>query len=272
MSYWRSFPKTTPKPVKDGIKAKSRRGDFGESWVGKEWIEVLKSFGRSNRLTRGKRYARKGQVRDFQVEKGEVTAQVQGSRSSPYSVSIELPPYPESAWEEIVEEISSVPLYYSAFSSGQVPEDFKGVLSELDLSLPPENSKELSTRCSCPDSANPCKHIAAVYYLLGEAFDEDPFQLIKIRGRTREELLNAISASGGGPEEETAPSPEPDRPLDTTPERFWRPGPELPPAEGGEGESKVDPTVLKLLGPPQFLPDSKKYRRSLRKAYEIVSS
>lgn len=273
MGYWRNFEYTTPKPVEDGIKARSRRGDFGESQIGKRWIEVLESFGKSNRLQRGKRYARKGQVREVNVEKGEVTAEVQGSRSEPYKVMIELEPYPEGIWKEVIDEISSVPLYYAAFSSGSVPEDFHEVLAGHDLSLTPKGQGELNTRCSCPDSANPCKHIAAVYYLLGETFDEDPFQLTKIRGRTRDELLEALSGSGSTRNPEGPSSPPEETPLDTDPEKFWKPRPELPSTEtlNLNHKTRGKPAILKLLGVPQFLPNSKKYRRSLEEAYQLVS-
>lgn len=273
MEYWKNFEYTTPKPVEDGIKARTRRGEFGESQIGKRWIEVLESFGKSNRLQRGRRYARKGQVREVNIDKGEVTAEVQGSRSEPYKVKIDLEPYPEQSWEDIINEITSVPLYYAAFSSGSVPEDFHETLASYDLSLAPKDQDELNTRCSCPDSANPCKHIAAVYYLLGETFDEDPFQLTKIRGRTREELLEALSGSGSTLDAEGPGSPPPETPLDTSPEKFWKPGPELPSTDSLDLNHRTqgEPAILKLLGVPQFLPNSKKYRRSLGEAYRLAS-
>ncbi len=273
MGYWRNFEYTTPKPVEDGIKARTRRGKFGESRIGKRWIEVLESFGKSNRLERGRRYARKGQVREVNIDRGQVTAEVQGSRSDPYMVSIELEPYSERTWEEVIDEISSVPLYYAAFSSGSVPEEFIEVLSHHDLALTPKQPGELNTHCSCPDSANPCKHIAAVYYLLGEAFDEDPFQLIKIRGKTREELLESLSVNVKTRKAEE-PSPQtPETPMDTDPDKFWKPGAEPPSIDEVNlpGQIQGEPAILKLLGVPQFLPKSKKYRRSLKKAYRLVS-
>jgi len=273
MGYWKNFEYTTPKPVEDGIKARTRRGEFGESQIGRRWIEVLESFGKSNRLERGRRYARKGQVRELNIDKGEVTAEVQGSRSEPYKVAMELEPYSEGTWKEVIDEISSVPLYYAAFSAGSVPDDFHEVLAGYDLSLAPRDEDALNTRCSCPDSANPCKHIAAVYYLLGETFDEDPFQLTRIRGRTRKELLEALSEAGLTRDVEETSSPPPETPLDTDPEKFWKPGPELPSVDDLTFDHKArgEPAILKLLGVPLFLPSSKKYRQSLHEAYRIVS-
>lgn len=268
-NYWRHFKKTTPKPVKDGIKARSRRGDFGESWVGKSWIEVLESFGRSNRLRRGKRYARKGQVCEYKIEKGKVSAQVQGSRSEPYKVEIELDPFTQEDWKQIEEEIKSIPLYYAAFKAGKVPVDFREIMNENGFSLTPESPDDLTTRCSCPDIANPCKHIAAVYYLLGEAFDENPFLLLKIRGRTREELLKVVSSHQR--KTTSPPQPQPDPPPDTSPDKFWKPSQDMTETSSTLRQAPVQNAILKLLGPPQFLPQTKKYRRSLREAYRIAS-
>lgn len=276
-NYWNHFKKTTPKPVEDGIKARSRRGDFGEGWVAKSWIEVLESSGRSNRLRRGKRYARKGQVREYHVEEGKVRAEVQGSRSDPYVVEIELEAFSHETWEQIIEEMKSVPLFYTAFSTSTVPIEFKDLLEELELDLVPSSLDDLQTSCSCPDIANPCKHIAAVYYLLGEAFDEDPFLLFQIRGKGREELLEDLPSCDQEKERNSDPSVKPDfdPSLDTSSDCFWAPGRREDEKEsegaGAGTSSKVECAVLKLLGPPKFLPKAKKYRQSLEKAYKMVS-
>jgi len=96
---WGYYEPARPKPVKDGIRAKSQRGEIGETWWSKRWIGVLHSFGMGARLDRGRSYARKGQVVSIDVQKGIVTAKVQGTRAKPYSVEIELKPLSEKAWE-----------------------------------------------------------------------------------------------------------------------------------------------------------------------------
>jgi len=65
------------------------------------------------------------------------------------------------------------------------------------LSLFPQKQRDLKTNCSCPDWSNPCKHIAAVYYLLGEEFDRDPFLIFRLRGIAREDFVKLLSKAGG---------------------------------------------------------------------------
>ena len=76
--YWSYYEKTSPKEVKNGLKAKSKRGSIGETWWSKRWVGVLESFNLGARLTRGRSYARKGQVISIDVKPGVVQARVQG--------------------------------------------------------------------------------------------------------------------------------------------------------------------------------------------------
>lgn len=268
MRFWQEFERTAPRPVKDGIKARTQRGTFGETPIGREWVKVLESFGWSNRLARGRSYARRGQVVDYRVKRGEVTAKVQGSRKTPYKVTIRLEPFSKGTWKRVQEEISAIPIYYAEISAGRVPAEFHQLLAGMGLALLPQSLRELKTACSCPDWANPCKHIAAVCYLLGEAFDEDPFLLFKIRGISREELLESLAkeGSGGGiPEEEQIS-------LAISPERFWNPGEALSQIEINPTPPKVESAILKLLGYPKFLPRGKRCRQGLDEAYRLASS
>ncbi len=272
MVYWRRYKPTVPKPVEDGIKARTRRGEFGETRIGKKWVEVLESFGKrwSNRLPRGRRYARRGQVVDYQIDKGQVTAQVQGSRKNPYKVIIKLKVFSKKSWMKIEEEISSLPLYQATFNSGKIPHQFEEYLSSLGLCLIPEKPEELTTSCSCPDIANPCKHIAAVCYLLGEAFDENPLLLLQIRGKSEKELLANLDQEADEKGEEEAGQQEP-IPPDLSINRFWQPGEALSQVKTKPEPPKVDHAVLRLLGTPKFIPNTKKYRESLEKAYQIIT-
>ena len=195
--YYRDFfPRSVPRKAKGGIKAQSKRGSFGESWWAKRWIAVLESFQIGARLGRGRSYARCGQVLDIEVNKGRVTAKVQGSRPKPYSVAIEIKTLSSAEWKKLAETLSTQALFAAKLLAGEMPEDIEKAFTDTGLSLFPEALKDLDTECSCPDWSNPCKHIAAVYYLLGEEFDRDPFLLFKLRGMTRQELVGLLGASG----------------------------------------------------------------------------
>ena len=201
-AYWDGYGYYEPsKPieVKGGIKAKSKRGSFVQSWWAKRWIKTLESFNLGARLTRGKTYARKGQVTSIKIETGLVRAKVQGSSPKPYSVTIKVRTLNGSEWERLAERLTLKPIFAAKLLAGEMPEDIDSAFQEIGLSLFPEKLEDLETDCSCPDWSNPCKHIAAVYYLLGEEFDRDPFLIFKLRGVDMDDFMS-ILGKGSGPE------------------------------------------------------------------------
>jgi uncharacterized Zn finger protein len=249
--HWR-FPRSVPREAKGGIKAQSRRGGFGESWWAKRWIEVLEGFEIGARLDRGRAYARRGQVLKITVGKGRVTGQVQGSRSQPYQVSIKVKMIPESGWKKLAHALGRQAIFAAQLLAGKMPENIESVFQRAKLSLFPQRLRDLETECSCPDWSNPCKHIAAVYFLLGEEFDRDPFLIFTLRGLTREELLARLPRTGGSArtEDRVAPAGGEDssRPLATDPAAFWGGG---RPPEGLYGEVSAQPgeaALVKRLG------------------------
>lgn len=190
--YYHYYRPSVPRPAKGGIKAQSKRGGFGESWWAKRWIAVLESFNIGARLGRGRSYARNGQVLSIEVEKGEVKAKVQGSRSKPYDIRIQIKTLSAADWKKLAKALSHQAIFLAKLLAGQMPEDIEKAFKGSGLSLFPERLKDLNTSCSCPDWSNPCKHIAAAYYLLGEEFDRDPFLIFKLRGMSREELVGLL--------------------------------------------------------------------------------
>ena len=177
----------------------SARTRFGLTWWGQRWIEALESLGAvyANRLPRGRTYARKGTVQDLTVDAGTVTARVQGSRARPYRVQLQLPAFDDGTWEAITTALAARVRLSADLLDARMPEDIDEVLAECGVSLFP-TARELTTRCSCPDIANPCKHVAAVHYVLAQTFDADPFLLTTLRGRDREALLAGLRAQRAG--------------------------------------------------------------------------
>lgn len=189
---WDSYPVSRPREAKGGIKAQTQRGAFGASWWAKRWVTVLESFNIGARLSRGKSYARRGQVTDIQVSEGLVTASVQGSRPRPYRVTIKMKTLSPTEWATVVDGLGTQAIYAAKLLSGEMPQDIEEVLTAAGLSLFPSRIADLETACSCPDWSNPCKHIAAVFYLLGEEFDRDPFLIFTLRGMGRDELMTRL--------------------------------------------------------------------------------
>jgi uncharacterized Zn finger protein len=183
-------------PPAHGIRMKKT----GATWWGERWVEALErmSAGYANRLARGRTYARAGRTHDLVVKPGVVTARVTGSRPTPYKTTIELTTLSDAAWQTAVAAMAERAQFTAELLAGEMPKEIDDAFRSAGASLFPAKSGDLKTACSCPDAANPCKHIAATHYVLGEAFDKDPFLLFELRGRTREEVLGALRAARSG--------------------------------------------------------------------------
>ncbi len=179
---------------------------FGLTWWGQRWIAALEALGAAyaNRLPRGRTYARSGRVSDLVVAPGKVTARVEGSRPRPYRVSLAMPVFTDDEWARITGALAGQLRHAAALLDARMPDDVDETLAVVGLSLFPHPG-ELATACSCPDAANPCKHVAAVHYLLAQTFDADPFLLTELRGRDRDALLAGLRAARTGQSSDAAP-------------------------------------------------------------------
>jgi uncharacterized Zn finger protein len=213
-----------PKPVENGITARSKRGAIAQTWWSERFIAVLESIVVGGRLQRGRTYARKGQVIDLTIESGEVRATVQGSRDEPYRVHVGFPPFEPGEWSRVCEALAADAWYTARLLAGEMPRDIEEVFASTGLALFPASADELSMTCTCPDWSVPCKHLAATFYLLAEAFDDDPFTILAWRGRDRTELLDALSALRTGSSAATTVSEASEEavPLEECFERFYQ--------------------------------------------------
>lgn len=266
----------------NGIRARTQRGQFGQTWWAGRWIAALERLVDIGRLSRGRTYARSGQVVSLDVGRKGVRARVQGSYPEPYDVTIGFRTLTDAEWDRVIDALVEDAIYAAHLLAGEMPEPIEEVFTAVGVSLFPAKSGDLETDCSCPDWANPCKHVAAVHYLLGERFDDDPFLIFELRGRSKDEIIAGLRArrSVGGAVEEPAPVvaeiPLPDAPA-TEPlaaesvAAFWSaPDPDeaialhfTPPI--------VDALPVKRLGPPGFWPDADDFTRQMERAYQIVA-
>lgn len=243
--------------ARDGIKARSTRGEIGETWWSQRFIDALRAVADGSRLTRGRSYARSGQVMDLRVERGAVTSRVQGSAVKPYSVRIGLTPFTEAEWSRAEAALADQALFLAALLAGEMPRDVEQAFQAAGLSLFPSRPDELRTECSCPDWANPCKHTAATYYILAEAFDADPFLVLRWRGRARDDLLarlrelRATRHPDAEPADEVDDDPSVEVPPPADPPAaadFWSAGPELATLTFSPRAAEVPDAVLRQLG------------------------
>jgi uncharacterized Zn finger protein len=253
---WRYRP-TKRREAKGGIKAKSRRGKIGESWWSGRFINILESFDIGTRLSRGRSYARTGQVMGIEIVSGLVTAKVQGSRPKPYKVRIELEPLKDQDWSRVEKSMAEQAIFMAKLLAGEMPHEIEEAFTACKLSLFPASRKDMETECSCPDFSNPCKHIAAVYYILAEKFDEDPFLIFAWRGRTKEQLIGQLRALRGTAAAKEGSSfqfdplvPAEDvAPLADCLSDFWRIGPQLSEIHIRPKAADLPDALLRQLGP-----------------------
>jgi uncharacterized Zn finger protein len=266
------FKPTKPKEAKDGIKARSQRGSFARSWWAEQWIAALERLVDSGRLSRGRRYARKGQVLSIEETKDGVAARVQGSQSKPYKISIQITPLSDVQWEKVIDALAEQAIFTAQLLAGEMPQEIEQAFSAAGVSLFPAKRGDLKTDCSCPDYANPCKHVAATHYILGERFDEDPFLLFRLRGRTQEQVLQALRQRRVGQMElldEEPAEPETIVPLENCLEHFWELGALLENIPVSIRPPAVEMPLLKRLGEAAFIPDPG-IESLLRAAYHTI--
>ena len=158
-------------------------------WWVERWLELLDSYRFKKRLERARSYAREGHVLSIEFENSQVLATVQGSEVEPYQVSLKLDPFNDEDWHYVVTTLAEKAIYSAQLLAGQMPESIEKVFIKNGLNLFPFNLSDIRSNCSCPDKANPCKHIGAIYYQLADRFSEDPFVIFQLRGRTKSQIL-----------------------------------------------------------------------------------
>jgi len=248
---------SVPIPTDRGIKLRSQRGGTSRNWWARRWIEAMERLVDPARLQRGRSYARSGQVLSIQETENGIEAMVQGSRPQPYRVVIQVTHLTKNQWDKVVDAMSEQALFTAQLLAGEMPGNIESAFETAGVSLFPTLKGDLTTSCSCPDWANPCKHIAATHYILGDRFDDDPFLLFRMRGKTQEQIMNALRERRGGssPETETTTGGE----IIGTPgleeliDHFWESSEELDNFPLTITPPTVDMPLLKRLGEPAFL-------------------
>lgn len=219
-----------------------------EWWV-QQWIEVLERIGFTQRLARARNYARQGNVLSIDFEGEKVIAKVQGTAPEPYEVSFHLDPFTDEQWGYVIESMAERAIFSAKLLAGEMPQKIEEVFTANGLSLFPFTKFDIHSRCSCPDPANPCKHIGAVYYLLGDRFGEDPFVIFQLRGRTKEQIISALRelrSTGETAASDTAPGVA-RSPLKL--DQFWTYQEQLEPSLIVITPPPSSETVLDVLGP-----------------------
>jgi uncharacterized Zn finger protein len=257
-----------------GIKARSQRGDFSQNWWARRWIESMEQLVDPARLQRGRSYARSGQVLSLQENPYGIEALVQGSRPAPYKVIIQVTPLTDEQWDLVTDAMAEQALFTAQLLAGEMPANIEDAFETAGISLFPKLAGDLYSSCSCPDWANPCKHVAATHYILADRFDDDPFLLFRMRGRSQDQILADLNRRRGGQPETFEPAgeaeeieaAEPAAPEDLL-EHFWEPAESLDTFPLTIKPPSFDMPLLTRLGEPAFLPGVSLFN-VLRPVYE----
>lgn len=250
-----------------------------QEWWVQRWVDLLNSYRFKKRLERGRIYAREGNILNLEFRGSKVYARVQGTAASPYRLTISIDSFSAEDWDFVINTMAQKAIYSAKLLAGEMPDDIESVFTANGLSLFPFNLSDVHSRCNCPDPKNPCKHIAAVYYQLGDFFREDPFVLFQLRGRTKTEILEALRRKRSGIADEQPNSHPPESGDASQPgaisislasDDFWHYSQPLDsslvvitPASG--------PTVLDVLGKMPLTPnDAQTVRQHLNAIYGAV--
>lgn len=224
-------------------------------WWAQQWLDLLDSYRFKKRLERARNYARQGNILSIKFQGSKVLAKVQGTEPEPYQVSLSLEPFTDEQWGYVIETMSQRAIFAAKLLAGEMPQNIEEVFTANGLSLFPFTLSDIRSKCSCPDKANPCKHIGAIYYQLGDRFSEDPFVLFQLRGRTKDQIIAALRELRVKRVE--APNPETPDTQDSTPktqyplkiDQYWQYNEPLESSLVVIAPPASSDTVLDVLGP-----------------------
>jgi len=269
---------------------------FSRTWWGKRFIAALEEFTDPGRLSRGRSYANGGRIKSFEIKEGVATAQVRGSvnpyfgvyEEPLYTTVIEIKSISAANWSAAIAYVASKAGFISKLLLNEMPDNIEDAFSTLGLHLLPHQRSDFKTRCSCPDSSNPCKHIAGVYYLLAAKLDRDPFLLFELRGLSRTDLHAELAKSPLGmalsqelAAEQSTPTPvesyytklDTIAASDVSLKDFWQGSKRLLAAIEPETQNSVSAIVIKKQGDfPAFWHKDSSFIATMEELYQRVKT
>ncbi|NET43414.1 SWIM zinc finger family protein [Okeania sp. SIO2B3] len=254
-----------------------------KEWWTQQWIDLLNSYRFKKRLERARNYARQGNVLSLEFKDKEIISQVQGTAPEPYKQSLWLDTFSDEDWNYVIETMSQRAIFTAKLLAGEMPQNIEEVFAANGLRLFPFTLDDIHATCDCPDKARVCKHIAAVYYILGDRFSDDPFLLFQLRGRSKEKILEVLRQKRGQSQEEnsiitekitaekTQKSPNSATQESTNFEDFWEYKQQLDSSLVVITPPPSNETVLDVLGPLPLSTSADTIEDYFKKIYQNIS-
>jgi uncharacterized Zn finger protein len=158
------------------------------SWWGRAWVRSFEeTVVDAADLPTARTLARSGRLGAVMVLAGMSSVVV--DRGGPTSVMAQLrvSQLDERAWQLFVRELVREAGFTAALDSGELPADLVEHADQAGVELLP-GPADLETACECDAWAQPCVHALALLYQLAWHLDADPYALLLLRGRTRDQL------------------------------------------------------------------------------------
>jgi len=182
--------------LRGGIRSRLTTGSGDTSnlnWWGRRWIEIIQPIVDHAHYTRGKSCAKKGNVLSLDIRPGLVSALVESNKQAPHIVRFGFNVLTPEALETILPRLKERSVFAAELLAGRLPHEMEEVFREVGIRLFPNEMRIRTFKCTCPSSETICDHIVAVYMLLGEAFDNDPFLLLKLYGLDKKTIVRELS-------------------------------------------------------------------------------
>lgn len=182
-----------------GIRSQKTRSQPTKKWWARRWHDYMEECRMGVRIGRGRQYAMSGNVRSLEISPGLVEARVKGSEDTPYLCRIRCDALGEAGSAAIAAFFRERPMLLAQLLIGNLPEQVETRFRASGVPLVPSSVAPLSVECNCPDNAEFCKHAAAVMFILGELFEQDPLLLLNFRGLRKEAIFGdpPLGAEGG---------------------------------------------------------------------------
>jgi len=246
-----------PRRVRHGVKLLGKVDPPVVSGVGLRWMKLVAAAIDATTLAAGLAYARSGQTTSLEIKAGGVNAHVQGTALRPYETRIIVPAFTEEEWESIIRAMARESIHVAKLLANEIPPGLDDLLGVMQLSLLPDSLDATHWECSCAEP-KPCKHLAAIGYLLADRLTQAPLLVFTVLGLPAERLLDrlrrarTIQEHGVASAHVDAAIPETQvdpLPLEACLDEFWRLGPQLQDADDRPPAPHVSHALLRRMGP-----------------------
>ena len=270
-----------PRRVRRGIHLKQKEGPITESWIGRSWFSRFSCKASNDELSEGIEYARRGQTTRLNIDTTGIHAVVVGRMPRPYEISIRAASFDDDTWNKMVTSVCEQSLLAAKLLAGQFPENTDEIFQARGRSIVPAE-EEIVFSCTCGSEERCCKHVICIAALVAEQLDNDPFQILTIRGLDVDRFMEMLrqrraltQKQGRAAAAYTPAAPEgltSSQPLELCIDNFWEIDAEALPADIPVEAPEVDLALLRRLGPAPFSDSRFPIVGLLATCYETVTA